>query len=238
MAVEMGLARSETEATLKAVLQRVGYDMRMVKIQPQYNLGRFYVRYRNRIGRNDLIKIEIGYMRRIPDLRRDSLIRVPNHKNTSVKTPILEELYANKFCTMFSRMRKRPNARDVFDVATISTRKFRRSLFMDLAMLETLLMNMEFGEVRFVGLGKNSEQELVNLAGQSVEVDEVTAIAEDFSNTVLEELVSNGIAEFQDYFRRTGMVKTDMLHNPDLINLRIQEHPQLQWLKIGKSSAA
>jgi hypothetical protein len=206
----------------------------MVKIQPIYNQGRFYVRYRNRMDRNDLIKIEIGYMRRIPDLRRDSLVRIPRHKSATVKTPVIEELYANKFSTMFSRMRKQPNARDVFDVATMSTRRFRHELFMDLAMVETVLMGMKYGEMRFVGLGKGSERELANLAGQDVHIDKVCAAAENFSNTILEELASHEIAEFQNYFRRTGKIKLDMLNNPDLINLRIQEHPQLQWLKMER----
>ncbi|MDO9536896.1 MAG: nucleotidyl transferase AbiEii/AbiGii toxin family protein [Thermoplasmata archaeon] len=229
---DWGSARQETETALKSVLQRLGYDMKMLKIQPLYNQGRFYVRYRNRVGRNDLIKIEIGYMRRIPDLRRDSLVRIPDHRNTSIKTPVIEELYANKFCTMFSRMRKRPNARDVFDVATMSTRRFRHELFTDLAMVETVLMDMKYEEMRFVGLGKESERELANLAGHGLRVETLTAVAEDFSHTILEELISQGIAEFQDFFKRTGKIKLGMLNNPDLFNLRIQEHPQLQWLKM------
>ena len=227
---DWGLARSETETALKAVLQRLGYDMKTLKIQALYNQGRFYVRYRNRAGLNDLIKIEIGYMRRIPDLYRDSLVRVPNHMNTSVKTPVIEELCANKFCTMFSRMRKRPNARDVFDVAAISTRRFRRELFTDLAMVETLLMDMKYEEMRFVGLAKGSERDLANLVGGKVRIDAIMDAAMEFSNSTMEELISHGIAKFQGHFRRTGMVKLDMLHNPELMNPRIQKHPQLQWL--------
>ena len=232
--VDWGIVRQETEDELKNIIQRLGYDMQMLRIQPLYNQGRFYLRYHNSAGHIDLIKIEIGYMRRFPVLHRDSLVKVPEHGTSRVMTPTVEELYANKFCTMFSRMRRRPNARDVFDVATISKRRFRRSLFVDVVMLETLLMNLDHGNMRFLGLEKRAHRELSNLAGQQIDIEGIAEDAETFSKDVLEEIHSCGIPVFQETFKQTGSIKLEMLHHPELINHHIAQHPQLLWLRQRK----
>lgn len=69
---DRGDVRSEVDEHIKGILHGLGYGDDQFKIQPRYNIGRFHVKYTNRDGVKDSLKIEIGYSRRMPILREDA----------------------------------------------------------------------------------------------------------------------------------------------------------------------
>ncbi|MBU0497513.1 MAG: nucleotidyl transferase AbiEii/AbiGii toxin family protein, partial [Candidatus Thermoplasmatota archaeon] len=87
-------------------LSDLHYSANDIKIQAEYPITRFTVRYKTMDGQSDSIKIEIGYMRRIPIFKDDTYLKF-NHFNTGeeieMKTPVSEELFGNKFCTLLYR---------------------------------------------------------------------------------------------------------------------------------------
>ena len=231
---EWGNKRDEIDAGIKWILDKLGYPNKEIRIQPQYNLNRFFIRYQGKNGKRDLLKIEIGYMRRIPNLREDISVEFQDAslpRSVRITTPKKEELFANKFCTMFSRMKRRPNARDVFDVVTISKLNFDKGLFLDLLMIESILMNNNYNDMKFVRLDKSDSNYLDKLLVSSIDIEELNKKAKTFSDNILAELEDRNIREFQSAFHDSGRVKLDLLKNPNLIHPDIQKHPQLLWLK-------
>ena len=97
---------NKIDRDLKWIIGSLGYNKEDIKINSLYNQCRFHLNYISETGIKDDIKIEIGYMRRFPDLKYDC-IRKFNHlitgEEVKVLTPLKEELFANKFATMISR---------------------------------------------------------------------------------------------------------------------------------------
>ena len=231
---DWGKKRDEIDAGIKWILDKLGYVNEEIRIQPQYNLNRFFIRYKGKKEKRDLLKIEIGYMRRIPDLKEDTSVEFRDAslpRSVSITTPKKEELFANKFCTMFSRMKRRPNARDVFDVVTISKSNFDKGLFLDLLMIESILMNNRYHDMRFVRLDRSDSNYLEKLLVSGTDIEELNKKAKTFSENILAELEDRNILEFQSAFYDSGKVKLDLLKNPNLIHPDIQKHPQLLWLR-------
>ncbi|MBS3802524.1 MAG: nucleotidyl transferase AbiEii/AbiGii toxin family protein, partial [Candidatus Thermoplasmatota archaeon] len=82
---------------------------------------------------------------RIPDLKNDniqSFSHLTTKEKITVMTPKKEELFANKFATMISRSKTYLNMRDIFDVYSLSKKTFDKRLFLDLFVIETMLMNI------------------------------------------------------------------------------------------------
>ena len=231
---EWGEKRAFIDKTIKRVLNSIGYSDDRIKIHPRYNLNQFFVRYATQQGKKDLIKIEIGYMRRIPVLTEDVNIGF-HHPSSSTEVQIMspqkEELFANKFCTMLSRMRKRPNARDVFDVVTISKLDFDRELFLDLIMVESILMDLHMNEIKFVPLGRSDLSFLDKLLVKKPDEKELNKRAKTFTDSILAELDKRNIEDFQSDFYKSGNVKLDLLHKNKNIHPEISNHPQLLWLR-------
>ncbi len=231
---DWGKKRDEIDHTIKRILDTLGYPNESIKIQPRYNLNRFFVRYENENGKKDLIKIEIGYMRRIPNLIEDVNIdyQHPSFPRTvKILSPKKEELYANKFSTMLSRMKRKPNIRDVFDVVTISDLDFDRDLFLDIVMLETILMDLRYTEMKFIPLNKNDLSNLEKLLAIKPDIEVINRKSKTFFKYVLTDLENRNIKEFQSSFYKNGKVRLDLLKNPDAIHPEISNHPQLLWLR-------
>lgn len=227
-------ARDMVDEKLKAILYRLGYDHQSVKIQPQYNLGRFFVKYETRTKLKDLIKIEIGYMRRIPDLESEPYFTFqhPNlPRSTSIKSPAREELFANKFCTMFSRMRKRANIRDIYDVLTISTQEFDEYLFLDLVMIECLLMDIRREELVFRPSQESKQNPLFKLVFGTIELNTLFTNVEAYSQAVVCRIEECGYNELRSGLFEKGQMRLDLFHYPERVHPDIGNHPQLLWLR-------
>ena len=72
---DWGEVRDRIDEDLKWIINSLGYKEENIKINSFYNLCRFHLNYISEAGTKDDIKIEIGYMRRFPDLKED-LIKV------------------------------------------------------------------------------------------------------------------------------------------------------------------
>lgn len=91
------------------MLYRQGYRESDIAISPTYPLARVTVQYTNSLGLRDNFDIEIGYMRRYPILKTDTLAafkHVGTQEDFPIKTPIKEELLANKWCALLTGERQ------------------------------------------------------------------------------------------------------------------------------------
>ena len=135
---DWGDVRDRIDETLKQILYSQGYTDENIKISPTYPLCRFTLEYTNHLGSPDDIKIETGYMRRIPVLREDreyNLHHIGTEKSFKIMTPQKEELFSNKWCTMLYRA----TSRDLFDVYKITLQDFDNDTFRTTAVIDSLM---------------------------------------------------------------------------------------------------
>jgi len=136
--------RDKIDNIIKKILSDLGYNDDDIKIQATHPLTRFTVHYKTTEGQRDTIKIEIGYMRRIPIFEEDEVMFF-DHPETGeeigIKTPVSEELFGNKFCTLLYRYKDDTviSSRDIFDVYNISYQTFDDELFLDALVIDSLM---------------------------------------------------------------------------------------------------
>jgi len=136
--LDWGEVRNRVDDSLKRVLFSQGYVDGDIKINATYPLCRHTVGYTNHLGRRDDFKLETGYMRRAPILMTDTEYTF-NHIGIDtrfmIKSPMKEELFSNKWCTMLYR----GSSRDLFDVYRISQKAHDRDLFRTAAVIDSLM---------------------------------------------------------------------------------------------------
>lgn len=232
---DWGDVRDDVDTSIKRLFDDLGYRREDIRIQPRYNIGRFQVYYASSEGVKDSFKIEIGYTRRIPDTTADARLLFEHPiegRKTDVLTPVSEELFANKWCTMVARMGMQGYPRDLFDVASLSRTEFDRSLFIDLVMLEALLCELDLEEVSLQSLDASMGTRLnAMLDGGHLDADRVTRESRDLTSFVLDELADRGWTEFKREFEENGKIRLDLMANSEEINLNIEDHPLLRWIQ-------
>jgi predicted nucleotidyltransferase component of viral defense system len=236
---DWGEVRSKIDQYIKDILDKLRYSDKDIRIQSSYPLTRFILKYLNRENKKDTIEIEIGYLRRIPDLRSDTYITFTHlfsDEKIELLTPSPEELFANKFCTMLSRNKDRRNLRDVFDVKTISNLKFKRSLFLDLVMIEGLMHELDLFNINLISV-KGFEQQLQNLIISEINIEDVENEAFSFAKGVITDVKNKRWDEFRKRFNRDGVIDFKYFNNPEIINPNIEQHPQLKWLIKNKKKS-
>ncbi|UCE36019.1 MAG: nucleotidyl transferase AbiEii/AbiGii toxin family protein [Thermoplasmata archaeon] len=229
---DWGEVRNDIDIETKRILYDLGYHRESIKIQPMYNLCRFYIEYINSKNLKDLIKIETGYMRRIPILKNDTFkefIHPVTGQHIDIKTPQKEELFANKFCTMFSR--ESMSVRDIFDVYNISKAEFEFSLFCDVVMIESIFMNIDIMNFSLTSLDEKMQMDRIQdfVAG---EID-WTAINEGVKSFVMRiqaELKVRDHPKLIREFHKSKTINIDQIINKSKLNDGIQEHPILLWI--------
>ena len=229
---DWGEVRKEIDRLIMRILRDLGYNDNSIKVQASYPLGRFDVKYQS-VGRmRDNIKIEIGYMRRIPLLSNDMTYRVINPKTGSefhIRSPIMEELFANKYCTMISRNRTQMNSRDVFDVNSISRIDIDFDLFIDMVMIEGLLMELNLSDPQ-ISLNSGSLGIIQDLVLDDVDVKLICECVNSFNVRVFEELDKRGWKDFKEKFIIRKEVDLGFIKSPEKINEKLNEHPQVRWI--------
>ena len=177
----------------------------------------------------------IGYTRRIPDTRSDARLSFEHPMKggrAEVLTPISEELFANKWCTMVARVGKLGYPRDMFDVASFSHMEFDRSLFIDLVMLEAILSELTLEDFSVLPLDASMGARLnAMLDGRQLDTDRVTKEAREFTRYVLDEVTRRDWVEFRKEFDENGKIRMDLLENPQKIHSEIEDHPLLRWIQ-------
>ena len=135
---DWGEVRSEIDERIKALLYRQGYKESDLAISPSYPLTRITVQYTNTRGLKDNYNIEIGYMRRYPILKADTLANfkhIGTQETFPIKTPMKEEFFANKWCALLYRR----TPRDLFDVYQITKMDMNPTVFRKCAIIDSLM---------------------------------------------------------------------------------------------------
>jgi len=234
---DWGKVRDRIDKDLKWILDSLGYKKEEIKINSLYNQCRFHLNYISETGIKEDIKIEIGYMRRFPNLNRDC-IKSFNHltkgEKIKVMTPIKEELFANKFTTMISRSKAYLNPRDIFDVYSISNEKFDQRLFLDLVAIETMLMEMSYTtllQIKERLMNGKPSGKIEHLINRKINFENIISDVVSFSNKTIEDLSSYKLDKIIDCFYDSGKLNLEAFRFKDKLNPSLKDHPQLEWLR-------
>jgi len=234
---DWGETRERIDETIKWILDSLGYTSSQIKINPHYNQCRFHIRYKTNMGTMDDIKIETGYMRRIPDLKNDSIqsfSHLTTKERITVMTPKKEELFANKFATMISRSKTYLNMRDIFDVYSLSKENFDKQLFLDLVVIETMLMNIPFDFIlqtkKRLMRGKTMGS-IKHLINKRIDEQNVREKVTMFTDEIIENLTMYHYDEIIDEFHTNKTIDISSFQYKDSLHPQLKDHPQFKWLK-------
>ena len=234
---DWGKTRDKIDKNLKWILDSLGYKKDEIKINSLYNQCRFHLNYISETGVKDDLKIEIGYMRRFPNLNEDC-IKSFNHltkgEKIKVMTPCKEELFANKFATMISRSKAYLNPRDIFDVYSISKENFNQRLFIDLVAIESMLMEMSYTtllQIKERLMDGKPSGKIEHLINRKINFENIISDVVSFSNKTIKELSSNKLDKTIDCFYDSGKLNLEAFRFKDKLNPHLKEHPQLGWLR-------
>ena len=229
--------RDRIDKDLKWILNSLGYKKEDIKINSLYNQCRFHLNYISETGVKDDLKIEIGYMRRFPNLDKDC-IKSFNHLTKEgkirVMTPIKEELFANKFATMVSRSKAYLNPRDIFDVYSISKEKFNQRLFLDLVAIEAMLMGMSYTtlfKIKERLMNGKPSGKIEHLINRKIDFENILSNVVSFSNKTIKDLSSYKLDSIINCFYDSGKLNLEAFRSKDKLNINLKENPQLQWLR-------
>lgn len=232
--------RDKIDIDLKWIIDSLGYKKDDVKINSLYNQCRFHLNYISETGVKDDLKIEIGYMRRFPNLKKDckkSFNHLTKEVKIQVMTPVKEELFANKFATMISRSKSYLNLRDIFDVYSISKSNFNHRLFLDLVAIETILMDMSFDTVLQIKerlMNGKPSGKIEHLINRKINFENIISDVVDFSNKAIKELSAYKLDKIIDCFYKSGKLNLEAFRFKDELNPNLNKHPQLERLRKNK----
>jgi len=228
--------RNEIDTIIKKILHDLHYNNDDIAIQPSYPLTRFDVGYITEDGGKDSLKIEIGYMRRIPVLPSDIFLSF-THLRTGdqflIQTPQREELFGNKFCTFLYRYGEENTAssRDLFDLYTISKMKLNTTLF-DIAVVIDSLMRKEprLYNRNPGNIIKNVmiDDQLKNLIRNRL----VPADIKEKTQIFLTEHLDNSKKKYKtiiDTFFDDHQFEPTLVKHYNLLNTHIIDHPSILW---------
>ena len=231
---DWGEIRNEVDKRIKELLYRQGYNESDIAISPSYPLTRFTVQYTNTLRNKDNFAIEIGYMRRYPILKTDTTAafkHIGTQETFQVKTPIKEELFANKWCTLLYRK----SSRDLFDVYQITKMNMDPTVFRKCAIIDSLMrgkpklheINIEetMNEIPIDSSLKNLLQ-IEKLS--KFDFNTIVKQATKFTKSVIASLTKNEI-EAIDQFFQFKTFKPDLIDRKGLFSEKIKGHPAILW---------
>ena len=230
---DWGVIREQIDNRIKRLLYAQGYRNEDLAVQATYPLGRITVQYENHLGQNDSFKIEIGYMRRIPILPRDSLEtfrHIATGEEFPVKTPQPEELYANKWCTLLYR----GSSRDLFDVYRISKKSFRQNIFRKCAVIDSLMrVQPRLYEIDVEKLVESIsiDTALRNLLLKDISKYDFKLVRQDvkeFSQETIHQLTAGEMSVIDGFYDEKKFVP-DYMDTEMILNRRITDHPLIRW---------
>lgn len=229
---DWGEVRDDIDREIKRILYDLGYKKEDIKIQPTYNLCRFYIEYINFKGVKDSIKIETGYMRRIPILKSDifkEFVHPITDHHIDIKTPLSEELFANKFCTMFSR--ESISVRDFYDVYSISSADFDMTLLIDVLLIESIFMNINIISFPLESLFEEIQMaQIQDLVAEKIDWKNINEKVTSFIGRIKDELKRREYTEFISEFHDHHKINFRKISNKKQINDGLERHPILLWL--------
>ena len=226
---DWGEVREEVEKRIKKILQMRGYKDEDIRINPSYPLCRFDVYYINSQGLEDSFIIEIGYIRRYPILKdiEASFLHLRKNEYFKVRTPVKEELFANKFCTCLCRA----SSRDIYDVYRISLLDFDGEIFRKCAVIESLMLSINLGRVDLSNiLTVSLDSRLRNLLKRkeaNLNFEEIKEKVAEFARKIIGELTDKE-KELIDKFYSEGEFDPDLIDG-EIFNPMLKKHPAIEW---------
>jgi len=228
---DWGDVRDQVDENMKVILYSLGYTDDDIKIDPSYSLNRFIVNYSNHTERPDEIKIETGYLRRIPVLEADmeyDFYHVGTHNSFKIMTPVKEELFSNKWCTMLYR----GSPKDLFDVYRISQSSFGRELFRTTAVIDSLsrkspltAINYEqrIREIKF-------DSSLLNMLYTKHVFDEkeVHETVTNFTQEIIDELSDDEVQLIEAFYDKLELDE-QIIGKMKGLHKGIKDHPSIKW---------
>jgi predicted nucleotidyltransferase component of viral defense system len=196
-------------------------------------LARITVKYTNSFGTNDNFKLEIGYMRRIPVLKNESteeFKHIGTQETFPIKTPIKEELFANKWCTLLYR----GTPRDLFDVYQISKNKIDLETFRKCSIIDSLMrgktklhkINIE-KTLESINLDSNLRNVLQTEQLSKLDINEMKEKVKEFSQKTMETLTQNEIKAI-DRFYQLKQFEPNLIDEKGIFHPKIKDHPAIQ----------
>lgn len=229
---DWGEVRDEIDERIKDLLYRQGYQKTDLAINASYPLARITVRYTSVQGLKDTFKIEIGYMRRYPILQQDTLATFKHlctQETFLVKTPVKEELFANKWCALLYRQ----SSRDLFDVYRITQMKLDRQIFRKCAVVDSLMR----GEPKLPEIpieetiqGITVDSSLKNLlqTEKPFDFEEMKRQVIKFSNSIISQLTKDEVKAIHHFYQQKTF-HPELIDKQGRLHPKITKHPSIQW---------
>ena len=231
---DWGEVRSEIDERIKALLYRQEYKESDLAITPSYPLARITVQYTNTQRLKDNYNIEIGYMRRYPILKTDTLANfrhIGTQENFPIKTPIKEELLANKWCALIYR--KTP--RDLFDVYQITKMDMNPTIFRKCAIVDSLmrgrpkLQDIKIEEtINKIPIDSSLRNLLQAEKFSRFDFNDMKKQTIKFSKSTIANLTKNEIKAI-DKFYKLKTFESKLIDEKRILHEKIKEHPSIQW---------
>ena len=228
--------RNEIDKIIKKILADLKYSDNGIKIQAKYPITRFTVCYKTKDYQLDSIKIEIGYMRRMPILKKDILLKFKHFKTgekIEIKTPNSEELFGNKFCTLLYRYKDETvtSSRDLFDVYAISKNNFDTELFETAVIIDSLMRpepRIYKQNPRTIVENVSIDNQLLNLIKNREVPRDLKLRSQDFINKYIS-ISKEKYQEIIDTFFDKHEFNPKLLKRDDALNSDISLHPSILW---------
>jgi len=228
--------RDEIDNIIKKILSDLKYLNNDIKMQVKYPITRYDIHYTTKNNEYDSIKIEIGYMRRIPILKKDVTKKFRHLKTGEefdIKTPKSEEIFGNKFCTLLYRYRDENivSSRDLFDVYTISKNNFDNKIFETTIIIDSLMRpepRIYKQNPKIILQNISSDSELLNLIRNRKIPEDLKEKSYDFVSKYI--LISKeNYKEIIDTFFDKYEFNPELLKTFKMLNLDIASHPSILW---------
>ena len=231
---DWGEVRKEIDERIKDLLYRQGYGESDIAISPSYPLARFTVQYANILGMKDNFRVEIGYMRRYPILKTDTLAgfkHIGTQETFTIKTPMKEELFANKWCTLLYRR----TPRDLFDIYQITKMNFDQEVFRKCAIVDSLMrkrpklyeINIE-EVISEIPIDSSLRNLLQTGRFQRFDFKEMTRQVTEFSKTMVANLTKNEIRAIDQFFEQKTF-EPELIDEKGVFHPNIKDHPAILW---------
>jgi predicted nucleotidyltransferase component of viral defense system len=227
--MDWGDVRQEIDAKLKELIYRQKYSKNDIAINASYPLTRFTIKYLNSMGLEDSVKIEIGYLRRIPILRTDSLAdfkHIGTQETFKTKTPQKEELFANKWCTLLYR--KAP--RDLFDTYQITRTEFNHEIFHKCAIIDSLthetpkIHQIDPTFIEKIPIDSSLKNLLQTKNIQKYDFTQIARTVKEFTQTQLTNITTNEKKAVDQFYDHKSF-SPQLIDNTGLFHERINEYP-------------
>ena len=153
---------------------------------------------------------------------------VGTHNQFKIMTPVKEELFSNKWCTMLYR----GSPRDLFDVYRISQPSFDRELFRTTAVIDSLsrkspltAINYEqrIREIKF-------DTSLLNMLYNKHKFDakEVHETVTSFTLGIIDKLSEDEVQLIETFYQKFKLDE-QITEKMNGINKGIKDHPSIKW---------